>query len=252
MRTGAVAARVVGVRIGLGALRDLVWPASCAACSRPGQRLCVGCARDVAGAGDLRWHSPDPCPTSFPPTATWGAYQGALKALVVAHKDGDRMDAARLLAEPLSEVITLALAGLDDPVLLPIPSAAASRRRRGREPLLDLLGQVRVTREVPVGPALRQCRRVADQARLDHVARRENLHGSMAVAPRWGSVLRGRDVVLVDDVVTTGATLAEATRAIIEDASGGRDVNSLCAAALCATQRTTGGGAAGGPPLGTA
>lgn len=221
----------------LRALRDLVWPAACVACAAAGQRLCVACALDIMRVRDPRWHSPDPCPTSFPPTVTWGDYDGALRRVVVAHKDEDRLDAARLLAGPLAEVLGIALHGLRDPVLVPIPSAARSRRRRGRDPLVDILAQVRLDDAPPVLPLLRQRRQVVDQARLDHDARRTNLHFALEVRSRWGAALRRRDVVLIDDVVTTGATLAEATRAVLEDPRGGGEVNSLCAVVLCATQR---------------
>lgn len=221
----------------LRALRDLVWPAACVACGTAGQTLCVPCALDVMRVRDPRWHAPDPCPTSFPPTVTWGDYEGALRRIVVAHKDEDRLDAARLLAGPLTEALTMALDGLADPVLVPIPSSSRSRRRRGRDPVVDIIGQVRLDHDVPVAPALRQRRRVVDQARLDHVARRGNLHSALGMLPGWSRVLSGRDVVLIDDVATTGATLAEATRAVLEAPGGGGEVNSLCAAVICATQR---------------
>lgn len=218
-------------------LRDLVWPASCIACATAGQSLCVRCAVEVAACGDPRWHSPDPCPTSFPPTVSWGDYEGALARLVVAHKDEDRTDAAHLLAVPLAEVIGIALEGLSRPLLVPVPSSSRSRRRRGRDPLLDIVRRVRLPQPVPVLPMLVQSRRVADQARLDHRERRENLHAAMALRPGWGPVLDGADIILVDDVVTTGATLAEATRAVLEDRFGGERADSVCAVAICATAR---------------
>ena len=65
-----------------------------------------------------------------------------------------------------------------------------------------------------VAPALRQVRRVADQSGLGIAERRRNLAGAMAVKPLWHNVIRDRNVVVVDDVVTTGATLAEAARAL--------------------------------------
>ena len=217
-------------------LRDLIWPAACICCGAPGHTVCIPCALDIDARGDPRWHLPDPCPTSFPPTATWGDYDGALRRLVVAHKDEDRTDAAPLLAALLSRVIEITLDGLDRPVLVPIPSSRRSTRHRGRQPLLDVLTHCRLGRELPVVQALTQRRRVVDQARLDHRARRVNLQGAIEVRAGWAESLVGTDVVLIDDVVTTGATLAEATRAIIESGADG-EVRSLCAATICATQR---------------
>jgi predicted amidophosphoribosyltransferase len=57
-------------------------------------------------------------------------------------------------------------------------------------------------------------RRVADQAHLGRAARAANLAGSMVVDSRWARVVDGAACVLVDDVVTTGATLAEGARAL--------------------------------------
>jgi predicted amidophosphoribosyltransferase len=75
----------------------------------------------------------------------------------------------------------------------------------------------RAGHDCDVVPALRQRRRIADQAGLGQIARRENLRHALAVRRVAGSVLRDRCVVLVDDVVTTGATLAEAARAMRAD-----------------------------------
>jgi predicted amidophosphoribosyltransferase len=81
---------------------------------------------------------------------------------------------------------------------------------------------------------LRPLRRLADQATLGHRERAVNLAGAYAVRPGGAAQLLGRMVVLVDDVVTTGATLAEASRVV--RAKGGLVVG---AATLAATQRRT-------------
>jgi predicted amidophosphoribosyltransferase len=216
-------------------LRDLVWPASCASCGVAGRVLCPRCALDVLAQADLRPHEPTPPPHGFPPTVTWGGYGGALRRLVVAHKDEDRTDVTDVLAALLGEVVEAVVEELEDPVLVPMPSSPASRRARGREPLLDIARGIRTGRRVRIAPVLRIVRRVRDQAGLDHVQRRANLAGSMALVPGAERVLAGADVVLVDDVVTTGATLAEAGRAL--HAVGVPGVRSVRAVVMCATAR---------------
>jgi predicted amidophosphoribosyltransferase len=102
-----------------------------------------------------------------------------------------------------------------------VPSAPAAVRRRGHDPTLRItrqaaswLRQHGVASTVVRG--LRHGRRIADQAGLGQAARAANLAGAMAADP----VLVRRTqqvtahVVVVDDVVTTGATLAEAVRAM--------------------------------------
>lgn len=78
-------------------------------------------------------------------------------------------------------------------------------------------------------PALRHQRRVADQVGLTHLERAQNLRGALAVRPAAASRLIQRPAVLIDDVTTSGATLAEAARAI--RAAGGQPIGAAVIAA---------------------
>ena len=104
----------------------------------------------------------------------------------------------------------------------------ALRRWRPR----SFSGSRRHVFRIHLAPALRHTRRVADQARLDRSARAANLAGAIEVSRRWREVVRGATCLLVDDVVTTGATMAEAARAL-------RTVGAehVVAAAVAATPR---------------
>ncbi|WP_460459483.1 ComF family protein, partial [Angustibacter peucedani] len=73
---------------------------------------------------------------------------------------------------------------------------------------------VRPRRVVLAG--LRHARVVAEQSGLDVVRRAQNLRGALEVAPGWRARLAGREVLVVDDVLTSGATLLEAARALEE------------------------------------
>ncbi|NYE02589.1 putative amidophosphoribosyltransferase [Kineosphaera limosa] len=242
---------------------DLVLPLTCAGCGAPDHACCPTC-RASFGRPRLRrpaWTAVAAFPAAQPLPPTWSAadYSGRVRDLLVAYKDGDRRDLRPVLARALAPVLVAAAdhaasaqAGGtgdtsdayepgdadDTPVLLvPMPTAPAARRRRGDAPLEDLLGVsaallYRAGVHLSVEPALRITRRIRDQAHLDAHARMANLHGAYAVTHPG---LRGRRCVLVDDVVTTGATLSEAVRAL-------RSVGAepLACAVLAVTPRTGG------------
>jgi predicted amidophosphoribosyltransferase len=166
---------------------------------------------------------------------------------VSAWKDAGRRDLVNVLAPTLAAALlgaSDAAGWVDGPVLVvPAPSSRRSLRARGDAPLVGLcaaaVGSVRDTPgagsgpSIELSPALVHVRTVRDQSGLDTRQRRANLNGAMAVKPLWRNVVRGQRCIVVDDVVTTGATMAEAARALRE--AGAADV---VGAAIAATQRS--------------
>ncbi|MFF5253587.1 ComF family protein [Streptomyces leeuwenhoekii] len=114
-------------------------------------------------------------------------------------------------------------------LLVPVPSARRAVRARGHDPArriaLAAAGELRRSgTPARMLAALRHRRAVADQSGLDSRQRWDNLAGALAVVPGAARLLRGAAaVVLVDDVMTTGASLAEAARAVRASADGGTD-----------------------------
>ena len=228
------------------ALLDLVLPVRCAGCDVPGGPWCSTCRGEVGRLrrAPARRACPDPCPDGFPPTWAATSYVGPARAAVVAHKDGGRVDLLDLLAAWWCDAAAAALDGDDrtrsalrrgDSVLVvPAPSSGRSTRERGRDPWSEVVEHATRGRPGLVPSAvLQQSRRVRDQAGLDAAQRRANLAGAVRV--RRGSAVEGATCLLSDDVVTTGSTLTEATRALY-DAGAVRVV----AAVLAATPRTVG------------
>ncbi|RIK17123.1 MAG: ComF family protein [Acidobacteria bacterium] len=225
------------------ALVELAAPSECAGCGRPGLLWCGPCDRELRGAAPRRW-TPTPSPPGLPPTWAGPAYEGVVRQAVVAWKDADRADLTAVLAPVLRRALTAALAGAPEhraelaagrPVpVLPAPSARASTRRRGEHRVRALaeaaLGLPRS--RVPVLDGLVLARTVADQAGLRAAERARNLRGAVRVRDGVRERLRGRPCVLVDDVITTGATLQECARALREAGSG-----TVVAVALAATRR---------------
>ncbi|WP_122262322.1 ComF family protein [Ornithinimicrobium cerasi] len=228
------------------ALVELAAPTACAGCGAAGVRWCVGCDVLLAVAASRAgpW-SPTPRPPGMPPTWSAAAYADEVRAAVVAWKDGGRADLTPVLAPVLRAVLAAALDGSPAHrdalrtggrvLLLPAPSARASTRARGEHRVLTLTGAA--LRGLPRSglvrvDGLRLVRRVADQAGLGSRARSANLAGAVRARPALVRVLEGTPCVVVDDVVTTGATLVECARALREAGAG-----PVVAATVAATRR---------------
>ncbi|HET7475568.1 MAG TPA: phosphoribosyltransferase family protein [Dermatophilaceae bacterium] len=228
----------------LRAALDLVLPAQCGGCGTLGFAWCDDCQRSMIAAGfpgGARLVVPSPCPGAFPPTYAASPYQGPVRQALVAFKDRERADLAVVLAPLLAGALVRCLSppGGQGVLLVPVPSSRAAVRRRGRRPLVDLLRRaVQLADGGPggprlvVAPALRVRRRVADQAGLGTAGRADNLDHAFGLHPRWAARVDGATCVVVDDVVTTGATLVEAARVLRYHRA-----RSIRAAAVAATQR---------------
>jgi predicted amidophosphoribosyltransferase len=231
-------------------LADLVLRRECAGCGRPRTSWCPDCGAALSAAPTRRrLLSPMGLGPSAQPLTVWSTaeYADEVRAGVVAWKDRGRADLTAVLAQALRRAVLASLAditgdaGRPCPMLLvPAPSSRRSRRARGHDPVRDLArgcaaGLRRRGADVRVLPALVQGRRVADQAGLGAEARQQNLGGALAVMPGWARHLAGRDCLLVDDVVTTGATLLDCARALHEAGASVRG-----AATVAATRRRDG------------
>ncbi len=230
----------------VAAAADLLLGACCAGCGRPWWGACPSCRELILGRvpGPTL---PDPTPPGFPPTVTAGPYDDVLRGLITAYKEEQALQLTGVLAQLLAGCVrllagTAGLTGDDRLVLVGVPSAAATLRRRGFD-ANSALGR-RTARElrpayerVRVLDLLTQRRGTQDQAGLTASARLANLSQSVRLKP-----LRRRpeeSVILFDDVVTTGASLTEAARVL-----RGSGVPLIGACTVAATQRRR-----GQPPL---
>ena len=107
-------------------------------------------------------------------------------------------------------------------VVVPVPTTAERLAVRGYNQAELLARRLASGLGVPVCPALRRSGGRPSQTSLASEARRENVRGVFTPAPGRAPVLEGKDVLLVDDVLTTGATASEAARTLA--ASGARRV----------------------------
>ncbi|MFI0227228.1 ComF family protein [Streptomyces lydicus] len=219
-------------------LAGLVLPVACAGCGRPRTELCVECRRVLARNGrGARRVRPRPEPAGLPRVWAGVPYADEARAVLLAHKERG----ALRLAAPLGAVLAGAVRGLRPGagalLLVPVPSARRAVAGRGHDPVrrIALAAAADLRRGVGEGAGarvlavLRQRRTVADQAGLSARQRLANVAGALVVRGGAERLLRGLPVVLVDDLVTTGATLAEAARAVT--AAGGRVTGAAVVAA---------------------
>jgi ComF family protein len=198
-----------------------LFPVPCAGCGAEGRALCATCASalapetrtsQLAGVG---------------PVVAALVYEGVGRAVLLALKEEARVGLAAPLSVPFAAAVGTALAGVPDAVVAAVPSSRAAQRRRGFHPvrLLASRAGIRLT------PLFLPARPHAAQKGLGVADRARNLDGVFALA----RPARGIRVLLVDDVVTTGATLITAADVL---RAGGADV--VGAAVLAATPRRDG------------
>jgi len=190
--------------------------------------------------GGAFWHRPSPAPFGLPECFTASTYDGPVRSAIVAWKERGERDLAGPFAEALASAVVAAVgAGREPIVVVPVPTSRRSRRERGDDILLGL--SRRTARVLTQAGIPTECRRMLrligtprDQSTLNRDERLANLTGAMALRP--GRSIRretpGHRLVVVDDVLTTGATLTEASRALVE---GGYVVTA--AATVAATRR---------------
>ena len=192
----------------------VIAPIECAGCARPDRALCVDCASALVphvSTHELSVAGP-----------VWAAlaYDGAVRRVILAFKEHDRTDARLPLARALAAAVDQATATTRADAVVAVPSSRAGLRRRGYDPVASLLTRSGVRPLRALVPA----RAGSAQKSLSLAARRANREGSL----RARFSLAGVRVLLVDDILTTGATLDEAARAV-GDAGG-----EVCGAAVLA------------------
>ncbi|MGP3983243.1 ComF family protein [Streptomyces sp. KR80] len=214
-------------------IADLVLPVDCAGCGHPRTTLCDRCRVALAGRAPRRV-VPTPPPDGLPPVYAAAAYADEVRSALLAHKERGALGLARPLGEALAGAVRAASPGTGALLLVPVPSARRAVAARGHDPTRRMAFAAaaelrRGGRVVRVLPVLRQHRVMADQSGLSARQRLDNVAGGLSVAKGAGALLVVDSVVLVDDLMTTGASLLEAARAVT--AAGGRVAGAAVVAA---------------------
>jgi ComF family protein len=179
---------------------------------------CVCCGRPFEFAAD-----PDsrcgPCladPPPFSRARTVMQYDDASRGMLLAFKHGDRTDAADGFARWLGRAGAELLTGPGEPLLVPVPLHRWRLfARRYNQSALLALALARQSGLTAVPDLLVRRRSTPSQGGLSRSGRARNVAGAFTIRPRHRSTVTGRRIVLVDDVLTTGATVRECTRVLL-------------------------------------
>jgi len=229
-----------------GVLVDLVLPTRCAGCDRSGAGpVCAGCAGALDGLVPVPV-APDPAPAGLPPCVALGPYEGALRGVLLAYKDDGRHRLAGPLGDHLARCVASAVLRAGFPagtpvILVPVPSTAAAARVRHGDHMDRLARRAaralhRRSWPAAVGRPL-AARPKPDSSRLDAAGRARAARDGFRVRPgqarRVGAAASaGAVLIAVDDVLTTGSTMAAVAHRM-----AGSGLRVAGAATLSATRR---------------
>ena len=205
-------------------LSQLIFPTRCYGCNAIGLSICTLCRREwiphyyKTQTSALSVHSA----LIYSPTAS---------KIILAAKENGLQGADDLLIEAIIHVLNKARLDKAYFTLVPVPSSRQSQRGRGRSFIVDLTKTISKHTGIAVNDCLQVSRRVSDQSGLTRVERISNMQGAFSLKP--GSILRG-DAIVIDVVVTTGASLQEAARAL--KSQGFHAFGSVCAVTACVAQ----------------
>jgi ComF family protein len=227
--------RDLSTRLG-NAVANWLYPATCAACCvgiARGEALCGSCQETLVALGPA-------CPTCAQPTGNRSVmcrrcqlqplaldavfscwrYGGQLAVAIKRLKFAGGTEVARGIAPLWSGLLAATIEAYQPRFVLPIPLHWRRRWRRGFEQNSLLLQHALASPNIPsdasecVSYGLRRVRHTTPQAQLTAARRQNNVSQAFAVSPKLAGTLSGAAIVIVDDVVTTGATMNAAAVAL--------------------------------------
>ncbi|MBP1327081.1 putative amidophosphoribosyltransferase [Leucobacter exalbidus] len=196
----------------LADLGALVWPVACVSCGAADRALCDPCRTRLRTAAPLAYESV----LAPVPAYARGPYAGELRAVVVAYKHEQRTGFARVLGEQLAHPLVRALSHASEPpLLIAAPSRASQLRARGFRHVDAMIAAAMKhdPDRATLMRALTSTRGRRSQVGLDAATRAQNA-ARIAVRRSCHARLRGREVIVVDDIMTTGATVRAACEAL--------------------------------------
>jgi predicted amidophosphoribosyltransferase len=209
----------------LSPLKDLLFPIHCFGCKAFGIEICSNCRKYwnphfyLQRIGELTVYSSI-------------RYSPVARSILLGAKENSLKIADELIVNALLNCLhRLPTQVLRDAVLMPVPGSKRAIRKRGRDFIFDITSELSMRSGVPVIAGIKINRRLLDQSGLNAVDRKRNIYGAFQIDGISPESFKG-EILLVDDLVTTGATLLEAKRALN---SGGISVNRAITACVAQT-----------------
>lgn len=199
-----------------GGVLDLLFPDDvrclCCSCALDGEQedgICPACREALDGleAAQQEREAQTVLPEGVAYAHAVYPYTAQARTLILRLK----FECVRAAAIPLGKAMAM-LPGGEEELLVPVPTTRRRMRERGFNQAALLCGVISRELGMPMAQALTRTDDAVAQSRLGGQSRRQNLAGSMTAS----EAVRGKRVLLVDDVYTTGSTAAEAARALLE------------------------------------
>ncbi|CAB4883011.1 unannotated protein [freshwater metagenome] len=194
-------------------LNELIFPPRCISCRELGQSLCISCRKSWV-CHPYRSNVRHGKEFSLSVTSSI-VYSPIAQKVLLAAKESDIKMADIFVSDAITYAIRNAFKEMPRDILIdsliPIPSRKSAARKRGRQFISDMTAPAAAEFGIPIISPISHSRVVRDQTGLHFEQRWNNLHGAFVVA---SNVENPHYALLVDDLVTTGATLLEAARAL--------------------------------------
>jgi predicted amidophosphoribosyltransferase len=196
-------------------LTEVIFPSRCIGCSRLGISICSECRK--------QWH-----PHIYQRTINFSGeifpvlsaiqYSPIASRVLLSAKESQIKAADQLIVNGIVHALKLVINRYGSATLVPIPSRKSANRKRGRNFLQEITAAVALEIDLPYQSPLTHIRKVRDQSQLNLVDRSANISGAFSISPDFTSQIyagnTGPKIIVIDDLITTGATLAEAIRAL--------------------------------------
>lgn len=189
---------------------DIVYPfdITCAVCgeeilTKRECGLCSQCFEDISLTSEHRRDY------ESLPVYSYAYYEGTVRNIVISEKDNDKPYLVRTVAYFLNKVIKINKINFD--YIAYVPTSKSNISRRGYDAIKFLATELSFITDVPILKGLKRIKNSMDQTQVEKEERKTNISGCFMYR---GEPLYGKTVLLVDDVVTTGATLNECAEAL--------------------------------------